>query len=288
MATTYTLLALRREVARRLGDYYGNPTGGTTASVPTTGGTNNIADTGRTESDKFFNDAYFVGKVGGGSPVYGRVSTYTASTGTFVLKANLSSSCTTSDNYELYKRWSPDEYLLALNAGIDTIRHLCKTEVTPDTSLTVVLNQTEYAIPAGFSTLYRVSIEDMSVTGVYAECSPEDWDIIPGNQKVILSPRIVSLQVLPVTGSSTSRHIKLEGSAYLSGTLAAETDTTTAPRSYLVPYACQYLLRQTSQGRSDHQGRPENIAIYEQEMQAALAMLPPPFHHANEQRVRVP
>lgn len=289
MSTTYTLLALRREVARRLGDYYGSPTG-VGAATPTTGGTNNIVDTGRIESNGYFNNAYFVGNVGKvtPAPVYGRVATYTSSTHTFALQSALSASCTTSDNYELYKQWSPDEYAAAINAAIREVQRQVRTEATPDTSLTLAYNTTEYAVPAGFSVLYRVSLESPLISGYYQVLEPWEWGVSEGLGKLWLHPNVVNVLPWPGISTSTTRHIRLEGEADITAALAAETDTTVAPASFIVPFACAWLLQQQQQGRADRQGRPERIALFLQEAQAAKSELTPFVRHSTRRRVRVP
>lgn len=287
MTTTYNLLDLRREVARRLGDYFGNPTG-VGAATPTTGGTNNIIDTGRGESNGYFNGAYFVGKVGGGSPVYGRVNTYTSSTHTFNLLAALSSSCTTSDNYELYKLFSPDEYTSAINAAIREVAAQVRIEATPDTSLALVYNQCEYAVPSGFSTLHRVALESALIAGFYEPLEPWQWGVSAGLTKVRLDERVINLFPWPGTVTSTTRHIRLEGETNITAALAAETDTTTATASFLVPFACYWLLQQQQQGKGDRQGRPERMQMFLSEAQAAKAELTPFVRHSTRRRVRVP
>lgn len=287
MATTTTLLTLRRLVAKRLGDHYGNPRGSGDTGALTTGGTNNVIDTARPESDKFFKGGYFVATPGS-SPQYAYITAYASSTQTFTFSAALGSSLSTSAAYEVYKTYSPKEYADAINEAIQLVANTCRTEQAPDTSLTLAVNTLEYTVPSSFNTVYRVWVEDPTLTDVFWPLSPTDWDILPGSALLRLNPDVPGLMRFPGS-STTTRRIRLEGEANIAASLSAETDPTLAPRQFVVPYAAAWLLDQKA-GRSDSNARERDLKIQRlyQEATARRGELSPAIRHANNRRVRQP
>lgn len=284
-ATTTTLLQLRRLVARRLGVYYGAPDGSNAAGSLTAGGTTTAADSGRIEGVDYFKGAYFV-TTAPTTVQYARISAYTAASGLFAFAKALST-LSVADRYELYRLFSPADFVNAINEAIRRIATVGLTEVASDVSLTLTSNLNYYTIPATFATLYRVSIEDYSVANLFRELSPTDWDIRMGDGVLVLDPSIPGYYPFAAAVASTMR-MKLEGRGLLTPNLALETDTTTAPPDFVVPAAAAWLLRTVAQGKRDFQGREELVASLLQESQAAFSLMRPSVRHKNERRVRAP
>jgi len=140
------------------GDWKGGTCTGTGAS--------SVVDTSRTEPDDYFQNTVPVSRVRIWSTTDGAtpqgqertVSDWVNSTGTATVTAAwTTANPATGDKYVFMSEYKWDEIFHAINEALDLVKDQAVVEKM-DSSLITVNSVYEYAIPAGFTHIYRVSV----------------------------------------------------------------------------------------------------------------------------------
>ncbi len=227
-----TGIELVERTARILRDWKGDTITGGTAST--------FVDTTRTEADDYFQNTVPVSRIriitttDNATPIRQErtISDWTSSSSTGVVSANWTTGYPqVGDTYCIMSEYSWEEIFHAINDTFDSVKKLAVLEKV-DTSIVLVTSIYEYDIPAGFTHIYRISMDDGA--GHFPEVVPPDqYRIIRGTP----TPRIHFLTYPTVTVPdgmyytpywaddqlTNDRAIRIEGLGY-QGTLVNDTD----------------------------------------------------------------
>ena len=163
------------------------PPGSWFAGTATGGGADNVADTtNRNEADDYFNDlphaeVYIRSTTDGAAPVGERrdISDFTQSSGKIDVSDNFSGGVAANDTYAILTDYPWLEVQGAINMAIDQAKDEGLLTEKIDESVELVAAEYDYAVPAGFTHIYRVTMADGS--GNFLQpVPPNQWHIVRG------------------------------------------------------------------------------------------------------------
>lgn len=230
-----TRAEIRDEIARRLNDL-------TTGSL-TTGSATVPADSVRWEEANHFQGGTLLLKGGNAAGQYRTITAFSA--GVYTVAPAFSTTPNVGDAYAVYRRYNLDDYNNAIAAAVRVLRQFVLVDVV-DSTLTIVQNQYDYALPAGFNLLTRVELQDPSRDELFKTLGRRGWELkLNGeNPTFRLHPNDVALYTAP------GRTIRLYGKQY-ADSLASDGDKTQVSTGVLVPWAAAWLLETKSLGKGD-------------------------------------
>lgn len=218
-----TRSALRHEIARRLDDLWT----GTFTGVAAGSGT----DTSLAEVDDFYNGRRIFVYSGTGIGQERLITDYVQSTGVLTIRPNWTTNPTAA-LYEIHKLLRVTDY----NAFIDSAIRWLAWEVLVskvDSTTTLTSDTFEYALPADFAYISKLTIVDADDADNYSVLQNVDWEIVGGATD--------DIKLAPWVGFSTDDVLKVEGQAYPS-LPTADTDSIALDTECLLDYAlfCAY------------------------------------------------
>ena len=202
------------------------------------GDTNHAVDTMLTKGDDYYNEHHYKCYIYAGTNIgeEREVSDWTNSTNQLTFTPGFTDSVDTTTNYELHYIFTEDEYRKAINMAIESIAGKYLIDLKDETTITLVADTYEYALPTSFLYLYSVITEDSVDTDVYEgsnEIDPRDWDIIRAYPPYLkLDEQRYSI--------TAGRDLRLEGQ----GTQAivdGDADVINIPPDWLVQKAITFL-----------------------------------------------
>lgn len=164
-----TLAAAMLEVARIVG----SPVGGTSTAAGTTA---TLIDTGRVESDNYFNDGTIWFTSGDLVGLVARITDYTLSSGTITFDTQAKAPGS-GKTYRALNGDFPETILM--DAVNDALKNIGAIPVR-DTTLVSVADQEEYDLPTGVYNVRMVEIAQ-STTEPYSWMEHNNWDEIEGH-----------------------------------------------------------------------------------------------------------
>ena len=147
------------------------------------GDTNNAVDTMLIKGDDYYNEHHYRCYIYAGTNIgeEREISDWTKTTHQLTFDPGFTDSVDTTTDYELHYIFTEDEYRKAINLAIESLAGKYLIELKDETTITLVADTYEYALPTTFLYLYKVITEDAVDTNVYNEedeIDPRDWDII--------------------------------------------------------------------------------------------------------------
>ncbi len=207
-----TTASLIERVARKLSDWKEGTNTGTANST--------FVDTTRDEPNDYFENTVPPSKVHIISTTDGlapqgetrTISDWVLSTGTGTLASNWTAVLTSGDTYCIQSLYTWEEILQAINEAIDSVK--AKVVIAKiDHTIQLATSTYEYDVPAGFTHIYRISMEDS--VGNYPEAIPPDnYKLIRGTP----TPRIHFIRY---------PNEQLYSAHYIGGLWADSSDSTT-------------------------------------------------------------
>ena len=144
--------------------------------------------------------------------------------------------CDATSYVELHRIFSTDEYNKAINLAIESLAGKYLLELIDDTTITLVADTYEYALPISMLYLYRVTTEDEVAGDVFLESGVIDnriWDVIKAYPPYLkLNKSYYSI--------TAGKDLRLEGQ----GTQALaddDTDVISLPTGWLIQKAITFL-----------------------------------------------
>ena len=202
------------------------------------GDTNHAVDTMLRKDEDYYNKYGYECYIYSGTNIgeAREVSDWQLGTHTLTFDPGFTDSVDTTSLYELHHRFTESEYRKAINLAIESIAGKYLIDLKDETTITLVADTYEYAMPTSFLYLTRVITEDSVDTDVYEgsnEIDPRDWDIIKSYPPYLkLHEQRYSI--------TAGRDLRLEGQ----GTQAivdGDADVINIPPDWLVQKAITFL-----------------------------------------------
>jgi len=226
-----SLAVIRQYLSAQVGDLIlstpSTATGGTTA-----------VDTMLRKGDDYYNEHGYRGYCYEGTAIgqEREVSDWDNATNTVTFAPAFSPVLTTGDELELHHIFTEGEYRKAINMAIESIAGKYLIDLIDDTTITLVADTYEYALPTSFLYLWRVTTEAEVGGDVFDtsdEIDPRDWDIIKAYPPTLkLNENRYSI--------TAGKDLRLEGQG-TQAIVTADTDTIAIPTDWLVQKAITFL-----------------------------------------------
>ncbi len=199
-----------------------------------------LSDTGRIEPDKSLTGAYVYIYAGNG---LGQEKRVLAKVGTTMSTApDWGITPTVGDLYELHRHFSVADINRAIRQAVSDVADVILIPIT-STALTLIANQYEYEIPAGFSHLFDVQI--CIASDFYKSIAPAAWSVLRNIRKVKIHPNVVD--------AYSGQKLRLLGLRPPTLPLDDSTGVDVKP-SYVIKKASAYLCFSKMQGRENEPG----------------------------------
>ncbi len=234
-AYTQTLLDIRHAVASlsegKEAFWIGEATNATAST---------LTDTGRIEPDKSLTGSYIYIYAGNGHGQERRVLSKTGTT--MAIAPDWGLTPTVGDLYELHRHFSVADINRAVRQAISDVADVILVPIT-STALTLVGNQYEYEIPAGFSHLFDIQVCINS--DFYKSVAPAAWGVLRNLRKFKVHPNVVD--------AYSGQKLRLLGLRPPTLPLDDSTGIDVKP-SYVIKKASAYLCFSRMQGRENEPG----------------------------------
>jgi len=209
-------------------------------SAPSTVTSTTAVDTKLLKGEDYYNEHHYRGYYYNGTAIgqEREVSDWTLATpaNTLTFAPAFSPAPTALDGLELHYIFTEDEYRKAINLAIESIAGKYLIELIDDTTITLVADTYEYALPTSFLYLYRVITEDEVAGDVFDaadEIDPRDYYITKAY------PPYLKLDEVRYS-ITAGKDLRLEGQG-TQAIVTADTDVINIPPGWLVQKAITFL-----------------------------------------------
>ena len=165
-----------------------------------------------------------------------RVTDWDLSTFLLTVHSAYSVACDATSYIELHRIFTTDEYNKAINLAIEALAGKYLVDIIDDTTITLVADTYEYALPTSMLYLYRVTTEDKVAGDIFYEkdeIDPRDWSIMKSY------PPQLKLRY-GYYSITAGKDLRLEGQG-TQPTVSADTDIIYLPPDWLVQKAITFL-----------------------------------------------
>jgi len=190
------------------------------------------------QADDYYNDHHYEVYVYAGTNigVTKRVTDWDLSEYLLTVHSAYSAKCDATSYIELHHIFSTDEYNKAINLGIEAMAGKYLIDIIDDTSITLVADTYEYALPTSLLYLYRVTTEDEVAGDEFFESGivdPRDYSIMKAYPPTLkLRKNYYSI--------TAGKDLRLEGQGS-QPIVDDDTDVISLPPDWLVQKAITFL-----------------------------------------------
>ncbi len=251
-----TLAVIRQHLSSMVGDLI--------MGKADSGSVNTLIDTELANpgwGNDYFNEHKYRGYIFAGTGIGEEryVTDWTVSNTTLTFAPVFTNAISNTSQWELHNKFSADEYLKAINLGIEAMAGKYLIDIKDESTITLSADTYEYALPLSMLYLYRIITEDVVASDDYFNediIDPEYWSIIKSYApKLKLDKRYYSI----VAG----KDLRLEGQG-AQPKVDDDTDVIYLPPDWLIAEAILNLPRsKILSGKLDNVYRQaEKDAIY--------------------------
>ena len=227
-----TLSVLRQHLSAQVGDLIM----GTAASGTST----TLVDTLLRKGDDYYNEHHYRCYIYVGTNIgeEREISDWslTSPANTLILAPAYTAAIDNTSKYELHRIFTADEYLKAINMAIEFLAGKYLIDLIDDTTITLVADTYEYALPTSFLYLHKVTTEKEAAGNKFDasdEIDPRDWSIIRAYPPTLkLHEDRYSI--------TAGRDLRLEGQG-TQAKVSADTDVIYLPPDWVVAKAITML-----------------------------------------------
>uniref|UniRef100_A0A6M3L447 Uncharacterized protein n=1 Tax=viral metagenome TaxID=1070528 RepID=A0A6M3L447_9ZZZZ len=207
---------------------------GTAAS----GSSTTIVHTMLRKGDDYYNEHHYRCYIYGGTNIgeEREVSDWVKSTNTLTLEPAYTAAIDNTSTYELHYIFTETEYRKAINMAIESIAGKYLIDLIDDTTITLVADTYEYALPTSFLYLHKITTEADAAGDVFDASDvidPRDWSIITAYPPTL---KLDENRYTIVAG----KDLRLEGQGSQAA-VSADTDVISLPQDWVVQKAITYL-----------------------------------------------
>ena len=225
-----TLAGVRQYVSGLMGDLI--------TGTADSGSTSTIVDTMLRKGDDYYNakgyECYIYAGINIGE--VREVDDWTKGDNTLSFIPNFTSAIDNTSKYELHYIFTEKEYRRAINLAIENLAGKYLVDIKDESTITLVADTYEYALPTSMLYLTQVTTEDTADGGEYFDrgiIDPRSWDIINAYPaKLRLDKRYYSV--------TADKDLRLEGQG-TQPIVDGDTDIIYIPPDWLVQKAITFL-----------------------------------------------
>lgn len=227
-----TLQVMRHYLSNAVGDLiYGQA--GTTGAT-----TQKIYAPFLWKADDYYNEQQYEAYVYAGTNigVTKRVTDWVLSTYLLTVHSVYADACDATSYIELHRIFSEDDYRKAINLAIEALAGEYLVDIIDDTTITLVADTYEYALPTSMLYLYKVTTEHDAAGDIFYDedvIDPRDWSIIKAYPpKLKLRKNYYSI--------TADKDLRLEGQG-TQPIVDGDTDVIYLPTDWVVQKAITFL-----------------------------------------------
>ena len=190
------------------------------------------------QGDDYYNNQFYEVYVYAGTNqgITKRATDWVLSTYLLTVHSAYAAACDATSYIELHRIFTTDEYNKAINLAIEALAKRYLVDIKDETTITLVADTYEYALPTSMLYLHKVTTEDEVGNDTFyesAEIDPRDWSIIKAYPpKLKLRYGYYSI--------TAGKDLRLEGQG-AQPTVSADTDIIYLPPDWLVQKAVTFL-----------------------------------------------